>query len=66
MTMKQWERKIAPAGFFLAGVLFTVAAVAPTFREQPLNATFLPLGIVFAILGGVAWRKAQGVASPPK
>jgi hypothetical protein len=63
--MKTWERKIAPAGFFLAGALFIVAAVIPTFRGQPFNAAFLPLGIVFAVLGAVAWRKAQGVDAPP-
>ena len=62
--MKTWERKIAPVGFFLAGVLFVVAAVIPTFRGQPLNAAFLPLGIVFAILGLVMWRKAQRPESP--
>ena len=63
--MKKWERNIAPVGFFLAGVLFVVAAVIPTFRGQQLNAAFLPLGIVFAIFGLVAWRKAQRAASPP-
>lgn len=63
--MKTWERRIAPLGFFLAGVLFVVAAVIPTFRGQPLNATFLPLGIVFAVLGLAAWRKVQRPVSPP-
>jgi hypothetical protein len=63
--MKKWERNIAPLGFFLAGVLFVVAAVIPTFRGQQLNAAFLPLGIVFAILGFVAWRKAQRAGLPP-
>jgi hypothetical protein len=57
--MKTWERKIAPAGFLLAGALFVVAAVIPTFRGLPLNAAFLPLGLVFAVLGVVLWRKAQ-------
>ena len=61
--MKPWERKIAPAGFFLAGVLFVVAALIPTFRGQPMNAAFLAIGIVFAILGMVTWRKVAG--SPP-
>jgi hypothetical protein len=51
---------------FLAGVLFVVAAVLPTFRGQPLNAVFLPLAVVFAVLGGIAWRKAQGGDSPPR
>ncbi len=63
--MKTWERKIAPAGFFLAGVLFMVAALAPTFRGQPLNAAFLPIGVVFAVLGVVTWRKVQRAGSPP-
>ena len=61
--MKKWERNIAPIGFFLAGVLFVVAAVIPTFRGQQLNAAFLPLGIVFAALGFVALRKAQRAGS---
>jgi hypothetical protein len=63
--MKTWERRIAPLGFFLAGVLFIVAAVIPTFRDQPLNAAFIPLGIVFGILGMVTWRKVQRTVSPP-
>ena len=63
--MKTWERRIAPLGFFLAGVLFVVAAVIPTFRGEPFNAAFLPLGIVFGVLGGVMWRKAQSAGSPP-
>jgi hypothetical protein len=63
--MKKWERNIAPVGLFLAGVLFVVAAVIPTFRGQQLNAAFLPLGIVFAIVGLVAWRKAQRPVPPP-
>ena len=62
-NMKSWERKIAPLGFLLAGVLFLVAAVVPTFRGQPLNATFLPLGVVFIVLGFIMWRKMQ---NPPK
>ena len=62
--MKTWERKIAPLGFLLAGVLFLAAAVIPTFRGQPLNAAFLPLGIVFGILGLVTWRKARNPVAP--
>lgn len=63
--MKKWESRIAPAGFLLAGVLFVVAAVLPMFRGQQLNAAFLPLGIVFAILGFVMWRKAERTLSSP-
>lgn len=63
--MKPWERKMAPAGFFLAGLLFVVAALTPTFRGQPLNAAFLTLGIAFAILGMVMWRKVQSADAPP-
>lgn len=56
--MKPWERKIAPLGFILAGLLFLVAAIIPTIREQPLNAAFLGVGTLFSILGVVAWRKS--------
>lgn len=62
--MKPWERKIAPLGFFLAGVLFVVAAILPTLKGRPLNAAFLPIGIVFAILGGIAWSKSKGPEPP--
>jgi hypothetical protein len=63
--MKTWERKIAPAGFCLAGVLFVVAAFVPTFRGEPFNVVFLPVGIVFGILGIVTWRRVQRAGSPP-
>lgn len=63
--MKTWERMIAPLGLFLAGVLFVVAALMPTFRGEPLNAAFLPLGILFAIVGAVMWRKVQSAGVPP-
>lgn len=63
--MKPWERRIAPVGFFVAGVVFVIAAIVPVFRGEPMNAAFLPLGVVFAILGGVTWRRAQSTNPPP-
>jgi hypothetical protein len=63
--MKTWERKIAPAGFFLAGVLFFVAAIIPAFKGRPLNPAFIPVGVVFAVLGIVTWRKVHRSGSLP-
>lgn len=62
--MKPWERKIAPVGFFVAGVMFVIAALVPAFRGESMNVAFLPLGAVFAILGGITWRRAQGPIPP--
>jgi hypothetical protein len=63
--MKPWERKIAPLGFVVAGALFVVAAVVPAIKGQPLDATFLALGVVFAILGVALWRKSGDSTAPP-
>lgn len=61
--MKPFERKIAPLGFLLAAVLFLVAAFLPLARAQPPNVAFLPVAILFGILGGVMWRKSS--SGPP-
>lgn len=52
------ERLIAPLGFALAGIVFLVAALIPLAKGQPLNATFLPLGLLSLILGLATWRRA--------
>jgi hypothetical protein len=57
------ERLIAPAGFIAAGVLFVIAAVVPLAKGRPLNATFIPLGVVFFILGAAMWRKVKSDGS---
>lgn len=62
--MKPWERKIAPLGFLLAAVLFMIAAILPTFSDKPMNSAFLPIGIVFGILGAAAWRKSNQPLPP--
>lgn len=53
------ERLIAPFGFIAAGVLFVIAAVVPLAKGRPLNVVFIPVGVVFFILGAVLWRKAR-------
>ena len=51
--------KLAPLGLFLASALFAVAAVIPALKGEPLNAAFLTLTIVFAILGGILLRRSS-------
>ena len=53
------ERFIAPGGFIAAGVLFVIAAFVPLAKGRPINATFIPLGVVFFILGAALWRKVN-------
>ena len=50
--------KIAPLGLLIASALFAVAALIPAVKGEPLNAAFLTLAIVFAILGGVVLRRS--------
>jgi len=57
--MTRRERLIAPAGFIAAGVLFVIAAVVPLAKGRPLNAVFIPVGVVFFILGAALWRKVR-------
>lgn len=53
------ERLIAPGGFIAAGVLFVIAAFLPLAKGRPLNATFIPIGVVFFILGAALWKKVK-------
>lgn len=53
------ERLIAPLGFALAGIMFLIAALIPLAKDRPINATFIPLGVVFLILGLGVWRRAR-------
>lgn len=62
--MKSWERKIAPVGFLLAGVLFVIAAVIPLLKGKSLNAAFIGVGAMFVVLGAVALNKSNG-PNPP-
>lgn len=57
------DKKIAPAAFLLAAVLFFAVALIPLARGKELNATFLPLGVVFLVLGA-AVRKKLGEGGP--
>jgi hypothetical protein len=57
--MTSREKLIAPIGFMLAGVLFLVAAAAPALRGGKMNVAFLPLGIVFLVLGFAALNRAR-------
>ncbi|HXG59714.1 MAG TPA: hypothetical protein VNL91_11890 [Thermoanaerobaculia bacterium] len=57
------DKKIAPAGFLLAAVLFFAAAFIPLARGGDLNAAFLALGVVFLVLAA-AVRKKLGEGGP--
>lgn len=63
--MKAWERKLAPSGFILAGALFLFVAFKPTLANQPMDAAFFVIGIVFLILGFVTFRKVAHKTGPP-
>ena len=51
-------------GFLIAGVLFLIAALGPLLRQEPANATFLALGVVFLVLGYIR-RRRSGPPPPP-
>jgi hypothetical protein len=57
--MTSREKLIAPIGFMLAGVLFLFAAAGPALRGGKMNVAFLPLGIVFLVLGFAALNRAR-------
>ena len=50
--------KLAPLGLVLASALFAVAAFVPALKGEPINAAFLTLTIVFAVLAGIVLRKS--------
>ena len=51
--------RLAPFLFILAGLLFEIVAIIPTFRGERMNATFLALGVVFLILGIAKLRRSR-------
>lgn len=57
--MTSREKLIAPLGFLLAGVLFLVAAIVPALRGGKMNVAFLPIGVVFLILGFAILNRAR-------
>lgn len=60
------ERLIAPFGFIAAGVLFWVAAVVPLAKGRSVNAVFIPIGVVFFILGAALLKKVKSDSAPPR
>lgn len=60
------ERLIAPFGFIAAGLLFWVAALVPLAKGRPLNAAFIPVGVVFFILGAALWKKVKSDSGPAR
>jgi len=63
--MKKWEGRFVIGGFTLAGLVFLLAALKPLMGGEPLNATFLLLGVACVVVGVVAWRGFHG-HGPPK
>lgn len=60
------ERLIAPLGFIAAGVLFLVAAVVPLAKGRPVNAAFIPVGVIFFVLGAALLKKVKSDSAPPR
>jgi hypothetical protein len=52
-------------GFMLAAILLLAVAFLPILRGGNLNATFLPLAVVFFILGIAAAKKSRNTSSSP-
>jgi threonine/homoserine efflux transporter RhtA len=50
--------KFVPVACAVAGLLFLFVAVKPAMSDQPLNATYFVLAIVFFILGFVLSRRS--------
>lgn len=60
------ERLIAPFGFIAAGVLFVIAAFIPLAKGRAPNTVFIPVGVVFFILGAALLRKVKSDPGPPR
>lgn len=65
--MKNWKNKLVPMLFALASVGFLVRPVKQLIKEEPLDATYLVLGIcnlvlagVFLVIGVTVGRKSGG------
>lgn len=64
--MKVWGPKLVTTGFAFAGVLNLVAgAVKPAIKGEPLNVTFLGVGVVCLVMSVVAGRKWGSGPAPP-
>lgn len=57
--------KIIVGLFAFAGVLFLIAALIPMLRSGPVNAGFVPLGIIFVILAVAVARRNRAPSAPP-
>ena len=57
--MKRLEESIVPVGLGVAGLLFLVSALKPSFSGNAINVTFLLIGLVCGVLAAVAWRKSR-------
>ena len=64
--MTSRERLIAPFGFIAAGVLFVIAALVPLAKGGALNTVFIPVGVVFFILGAALLRKVKSDSAPAR
>lgn len=60
------ERLIAPFGFIAAGVLFVIAALVPLAKGGAPNTVFIPVGVVFFILGAALMRKVKSDSRPSR
>ncbi|MDP3773142.1 MAG: hypothetical protein Q8Q85_02650 [Gemmatimonadales bacterium] len=64
--MKVWGPKLVTTGFALAGVLSLVAGgVKPAIKGEPLNVTFLGVGVFWLVLSVVVGRKSGSGPAPP-
>lgn len=63
--MKVWERKLVPVSFVVSSVLFLFAALKPVIKGQPLDVTFLGVGVVCFVVGIATWRRSGDGSGPP-
>lgn len=52
------KKKLVPLSFALSAVLFLFAAIEPVIKGQPLDVTFLSVGVLSLVLAIATWRKA--------
>lgn len=64
--MKVWGKKLVPVAFAFSSVAFLIAgALKPLMKAQPMNVTFVGVGVLTFILAIATWRKSRDGAGPP-
>jgi hypothetical protein len=59
------RRRGTSRAFLTLGIVFLILAILPAIRGGHLNSVYLPLAIVFIVVGGAVGRRARKEESRP-